>query len=142
MSANPELTSVAGDAASQTKTARPEYIFKNRLPMANRLGRRLWQVTWLLLFRPSPTPLHAWRRFLLRLFGARIEPGALPYPRCRIWAPWNLHMAVNSCIANDAECYSVACIYIGANASISQYAYLCTASHDIDSADLDRKSVV
>jgi putative colanic acid biosynthesis acetyltransferase WcaF len=46
-------------------------------------------------------------------------------------------MAVNSCIANNAECYSVAPIHIGADASVSQYALLCTASHDIDSVDFE-----
>jgi putative colanic acid biosynthesis acetyltransferase WcaF len=71
----------------------------------------------------------------LRAFGATIEQGARPYPRCRVWAPWNLHMAVNSCLANDVECYSVAPVYIGAHATVSQFALLCTASHEINSAD-------
>ncbi len=111
------------------------HIYKNRLTFANKSARLIWNCVYTFFFRPTPVPFHGWRRFLLRVFGAHIEPGAAPYPRCRIWAPWNLHMGVNSCIANDAECYSVAHISIGPNASISQYALLCTASHDYNSRD-------
>ena len=97
---------------------------------ANRAGRALWQLVWLLLYRPSPVPLHAWRRLLLRLFGARIEAGARPYPRTRVYAPWKLTMREGSCLANDVDCYCVAEVEIGAHATVSQYSYLCTASHD------------
>ena len=111
------------------------HVFTSRLSVRNRLARKLWGLVWLLLFRPSPTPLHPWRRLLLRAFGATIGQGAHAYPRSRIWAPWNLHMAEDSCIANGVECYSVAPIFIGAHACVSQSAFLCTASHDVDSAD-------
>lgn len=84
----------------------------------------------MLLYRTSPTPLHGWRRMLLRLFGARIEAHAHPYPRARIWAPWNLHMGAHSCLADDVDCYCVAPIKLGSHATVSQYSYLCSASHD------------
>jgi putative colanic acid biosynthesis acetyltransferase WcaF len=29
--------------------------------LASRLARLLWQSVWLLLFRPTPAPLHLWR---------------------------------------------------------------------------------
>jgi putative colanic acid biosynthesis acetyltransferase WcaF len=115
--------------------AMPKRLFTSRLSVSNLVTRKLWGLVWLFLFRPSPTPLHMWRRFLLRAFGATMERGARAYPRSRIWAPWNLHMAADSCIANGVECYSVAPIFIGAHASISQSAILCTASHDLNSSD-------
>ena len=31
----------------------------------NRLARLAWQMVWLLLFRPTPPPLHVWRCWLL-----------------------------------------------------------------------------
>jgi putative colanic acid biosynthesis acetyltransferase WcaF len=74
--------------------------------------------------------MHGWRRFLLRRFGARVAAGAHPYPRARIWAPWNLTMEAHSCLADDVVCYCVAPIRIGAHATVSQYSYLCSASHD------------
>jgi putative colanic acid biosynthesis acetyltransferase WcaF len=82
------------------------------------------------LYRLSPTVLHGWRRMLLRCFGGRIGAGAHPYPRAKIWAPWNLTMETGSCLANDVDCYCVAPIRVGAHATVSQYSYLCSASHD------------
>jgi len=67
---------------------------------------------------------------ILRAFGARIAPGVHPYPTARIWAPWNLTMETASCISDHVDCYSVAPITIGAHATVSQYSYLCSASHD------------
>src|ERR1700677_4647685 len=96
----------------------------------HRLLRLLWGVVWVLLYRTSPTPLHAWRRMLLRAFGASIRAGAHPYPRAKIWAPWNLHMDVDSCIADNVDCYCVAPVTLGRHATVSQYSYLCSASHD------------
>jgi putative colanic acid biosynthesis acetyltransferase WcaF len=97
---------------------------------AQRLRRALWGAVWTLLYRTSPVPFHAWRRMLLRAFGASIAKGAHPYPRARIWAPWNLRMETNSCLADDVHCYCVAQVTLGRHATVSQYSYLCSASHD------------
>jgi putative colanic acid biosynthesis acetyltransferase WcaF len=95
-------------------------------------GKRvLWWLTWASMFRLSPRPLFAWRRFLLRAFGARIARGANVHGSCKIWAPWNLEMGEFSCLAFSVDCYSVARVSIEPHATVSQYAYLCTASHDI-----------
>lgn len=97
---------------------------------AHRAMRVLWGLVWLIAYRPSPRLLHGWRRFLLRLFGAKIGKGAHPYPSAKIWAPWNLEMGDHSCLASDVDCYSVDRIVLGARATVSQYSYLCTAGHD------------
>jgi putative colanic acid biosynthesis acetyltransferase WcaF len=102
----------------------------------NRCGRVLWSIVWLLLYRPSPRLFHFWRRFLLRRFGARVGKGVHPYPSARIWAPWNLEMEDNSCLAWQVDCYCVAPIRIGARSTVSQYSHLCSASHDIDHPDM------
>lgn len=101
-----------------------------RLSFANKMARALWHIVWLFLFRPSPRVLHPWRRLLLRLFGAKVGKGAHPYPSARIWAPWNLELGPYSCLAQHVDCYCVAKIRIGAHVTISQYSFLCTASHD------------
>ena len=97
---------------------------------SNKFARLLWIIIWSCLFRPSPKILHGWRRSLLRLFGAKIGHGAHPHPSTRIWAPWNLEMGEHSCLANNTDCYCVNRICIGAHSTVSQYSFLCTASHD------------
>ena len=92
--------------------------------------RAAWGVVWLLLFLPSPRPLHGWRRFLLRLFGARIGKAVHVYPSAKVWAPWNLEMDDHACLSFSVDCYCVDRISIGAHATVSQYSYLCGASHD------------
>jgi putative colanic acid biosynthesis acetyltransferase WcaF len=87
-------------------------------------------MVWNTLYRFSPTMFHRWRCFLLRCFGGRVAASAYPYPRAKVWAPWNLTMEEHSCIADDVDCYCVAQIRIGAYATVSQYSYLCSASHD------------
>lgn len=36
-----------------------------------------------------------------------------------------------SCLASEVDCYNVTPIVVGANTTVSQGVYLCTASHDI-----------
>lgn len=110
--------------------------YHNAHPLSNRLARALWGVVWLLLFRPSPRILHCWRRGLLRLFGARLGRGTHIYPSTKIWAPWNLRMDDHSCLSANVDCYCVAPIRIGAHTTVSQYSYLCTASHDFHRSDM------
>lgn len=103
---------------------------ESHITRANKLGRAIWGLAWLLLYRPSPIPLHGWRRMLLRLFGANIAGRALPYPSARIWAPWNLTMDDDSCLSHQVDCYCVDKIVLGPRVTVSQYSFLCTASHD------------
>ncbi|MGA2616481.1 MAG: colanic acid biosynthesis acetyltransferase WcaF [Thermoguttaceae bacterium] len=97
----------------------------------NKLGRGLWGIVWLLLFRPTPRLLHSWRRFLLRLFGARIGRGVKVFSSVRVWAPWLLTMEEYSTLSAGVDCYCAAPITIGAHATVSQDAFLCTATHDV-----------
>lgn len=98
--------------------------------VTNKLARTAWAVCYLLLFRLSPRPLFAWRRFLLRCFGATLGRGVAVYPSAKIWAPWNLHCADMVAIANGAVIYNPSLIRLGSHAIISQDAFLCGASHD------------
>lgn len=103
---------------------------------SNRLRRFSWGIVWAFLFRPSPRPCHAWRAWLLRLFGARIGQGCHVYPAVRIWAPWNLIMEDRSSMADDVVCYSMGKICIGERTIISQGVHLCTGTHEYSRKDL------
>jgi putative colanic acid biosynthesis acetyltransferase WcaF len=101
-------------------------------PIGNRLYRMLWAMTWLLLAAWTPPPLRGWRRFLLRLFGARIAASANVYGSARIWSPANLEMAEHAAIGPRATIYSMALISVGKHAIISQGAHLCAGTHNIE----------
>jgi putative colanic acid biosynthesis acetyltransferase WcaF len=92
----------------------------------------LWQIVYVLLFRSSPRPLHAWRASLLRLFGARLGPHCHIYPRARIWAPWNLECEDAVAIADEAIIYNPARIELRSHSIVSEQAFLCGASHDYE----------
>ena len=103
---------------------------KSSLPLTNRLARALWSVAYTLLIRFTPRPMHAWRAWVLRLWGAKLGVGCHIYAKAKIWAPWNLECEEDACIGDDAEIYNVAPIFLGKGAIVSQGAYLCAASHD------------
>ncbi|WP_158751032.1 putative colanic acid biosynthesis acetyltransferase [Acidobacterium sp. S8] len=100
--------------------------------LRNRLTRVAWQLVYILLFRLSPRPFHAWRASLLRLFGARLGPTCHIYPKARIWAPWNLICEDRVSVADDAELYNPSPLYMGSHCIVSQGAYLCGATHEYD----------
>jgi putative colanic acid biosynthesis acetyltransferase WcaF len=116
-----------------TTQASPPPVYRgarSQFSVRNRAARQLWNLVWLLLFRPTPRFCHRWRRLLLRAFGARIGAGAHVYAGARIWAPWNLVLGREAAIADGADIYNADRIEIGDYAVVSQGAYLCGASHD------------
>lgn len=107
-------------------------LYCNRLGLRNKLRRTLWNITYILAFRPfCLSCFDSWRLFLLRLFGARLHPTAHIYSSVKIWAPWNLEMDAFSCLAPSVDCYNTDLIRIGKNTIVSQKSYLCASSHDI-----------
>lgn len=106
--------------------------YHNALSRKNQVVRMLWTIVWGVFARPLPRSVGSgWKRFLLRLFGARIDATAIVYSSAKVYYPANLTMGAYACLASDVDCYNVAPITIGANSTVSQGAYLCTASHDI-----------
>lgn len=102
------------------------------MPLSNKLARAFWNIVYVLLFRTSPRPFHAWRAALLRLFGAKLGAGCHIYPRARIWAPWLLQCEDVVAIADEAIIYNPSMVILGSHSTISQQAYLCGATHDYD----------
>lgn len=106
--------------------------YHNALSRKNQMVRMLWTIVWGVFARPLPRSVGSgWKRFLLRLFGARIDATAIVYSSAKVYYPANLTMRAYACLASDVDCYNVAPVTIGANSTVSQGAYLCTASHDI-----------
>lgn len=100
--------------------------------LGHRLRRAAWNAAWALLASWTPPPLRAWRRLLLRLFGARIAPTANIYGSARIWYPPNLVMGAHATLGPGANVYCMARIELGAYALVSQGGQLCAGTHDIE----------
>ncbi|HVZ84616.1 MAG TPA: hypothetical protein VG893_13165 [Terracidiphilus sp.] len=126
---------IAYTSAEQSTTgAAADPYLRPAFSRGNRLRRAVWNLCWLLLYRPSPRPLHAWRSLLLRFFGARLGPNCHFYPGSRVWAPWNLDCADQVTAGDGAELYNPAPMRLGSHAIVSQGAYLCGATHDFNDA--------
>jgi putative colanic acid biosynthesis acetyltransferase WcaF len=98
------------------------------------LKRVLWAVCQP-MFAWSPSPLHAWRNFLLRLLGAQIGRGVRLHPSVRVMFPWNLRFADHIVIGRGVNLYALAPIVIHSHVLISQGAHLCAGSHDYRQAN-------
>ena len=96
----------------------------------NRARRAVWNLCWLLLYRPSPRPLHGWRSLLLRVFGAKLGPDCHFYPASRVWAPWNLTCADHVAAGDGVEIYNPSPVELASHVILSQNAFLCGATHD------------
>lgn len=107
---------------------------------ANQLARLLWQAARLVLFRPVPWFWHAPRRALLRLFGAKVGEKVQVMPSVQIWAPWNLSLGDFATVSHGVDLYDVDRIEIGTHATVSQRAFLCTATHDVDHPNMPLKT--
>ena len=103
--------------------------------LGNRVVRVVWGIAWLLLARFTPPPLHAWRRLVLRAFGARVGRGARVHASVAIWLPRNLELGEQVLIGPGARLYNQGPIAIGAWSVISQRAYLCASTHRVDDPD-------
>lgn len=91
----------------------------------------LWWLVQAIAFPLTLHAHHAPRRFLLRLFGARIGQGVVIRPTARIHYPWKVTIGDHSWIGSDVVLYSLDTIHIGSHCVISQESYLCTGSHDV-----------
>ena len=100
--------------------------------LRNRLYRLVWMITWVLLASWTPTPMHRWRMFLVRLFGGQTTRTGSLYPSARIWSPVNFEMGDKACVGPDAKIYSMAKITLEPYALVSQGAHVCAGTHDIE----------
>jgi putative colanic acid biosynthesis acetyltransferase WcaF len=81
--------------------------------------------------------MYGWRRWLLRLFGARIGKNAIIRPSVKIPYPWKLTIGEDCHIGDEVNLYTYGEIEIGDCAVISQRSYICTGSHDYTSPTFD-----
>lgn len=108
-------------------------IDQNRAAVKYSTAEQLRRVLWMMgigIFRLSPRPLFGFRRWWLRLFGAKVGQQVHIYPSAHIYYPWNLEIGDWSSIGEWALIYNLGKVTIGQRATISQRVHLCAGTHD------------
>jgi len=105
-------------------------------PLRIKLARVAWGLFSPLFWTMWGRLASGLRIWALRLFGARIAPSCLVCGGVRVWMPWNLTMGEGSTLGPEVEVYNFAPITIGEQTTISQYVYLCSATHDYTRPDM------
>lgn len=140
MAAGPRaFAGMSGHSQVSERTAAPDIVSNRQARKWSRremLARALWEVLSVPLFSWTPRIFWAWRRGVLRLFGASIGPGVHIHPSVRITIPWNLTIGANVGIGDGAILYALGPISIGDNSTVSQYAHLCAGTHDFRGPDM------
>jgi putative colanic acid biosynthesis acetyltransferase WcaF len=120
---------------SPARTAPQKYDFL-RQTLRERWAAIMWGLFWHSVFRWSPSGLHGWRRFLLRLFRARIDPTVLISPSVRVLFPWNLTLGPYVNIQPRTILNCMGRISIGRGTLVSRYAHMCAGTHEYQRPDM------
>jgi putative colanic acid biosynthesis acetyltransferase WcaF len=101
-----------------------------------KVWRMLWAIVQATLFRFSFHTWNGWRIFLLKSYGAEVDPTCIIRRTATIECPWNLTMGRNSCLGDGAIVYCLGKVKIGNRVSISQYVHICAGTHDYNQREM------
>lgn len=108
-----------------------------------KIKRAIWSIVSVFLFRFFGTKIfRMWRILILKLLGADIKWDSEVYCSAKIWAPWNLKMGHRACLGPNVICYNQDDVIIEDDVVVSQYSYLCTASHDVNMLNTAEDSLI
>ena len=110
----------------------PEYK-----PGAGVVKRMLWMLCSSLFFQNHLFPFSGFKRFLLRIFGARIGSGVVIKPAVLIKHPWYLEIGNYTWIGEKVWIDNLVPVIISHNVCISQGAMLLTGNHNYKSPTFD-----
>jgi putative colanic acid biosynthesis acetyltransferase WcaF len=112
---------------------------------ANRAARKYtrreqaMRVAWtfgIWLYRLSPRPCFAWRRMLLRLFGAKVGAHVVTYGSTHFYMPWNVEIGDWVGFGEQVFVYSLGRVRFGDKVTISYRTHVCAGSHDLEDPTL------
>ncbi|MDC3195827.1 WcaF family extracellular polysaccharide biosynthesis acetyltransferase [Flavobacteriaceae bacterium] len=101
-------------------------------------SKMMVQVWWIVektLFAMSPQFFFGWRRFLLRLFGAKIGKGVLIRSSVKVTYPWKVSIGDYTWIGEETILYSLGEIKIGSHVAVAHGVYFNTGNHNYKSND-------
>ena len=107
------------DRTARYPYARSEYV-----------RRLLWNLVQATVFRLPLPRAYAWRRFWLKLFGAKLGTAAAVASTTKVVHPWLLTMGDWSNISAGVVVYNLGPVTLGHHSVVSQDAYLCAGTHD------------
>lgn len=84
-------------------------------------------------------PFTGFKRFLLRLFGAKIGKGVVIKPCVNIKYPWKLSIGNHTWIGENVWIDNLDTVTIGNNCCLSQGVFLLCGNHDYKSSNFDLK---
>lgn len=113
-------------ASAEIRSGAPSFTLRNRA------FRALWIVVWSLLAAWTPPPLHAWRRLLLRAFGAKVGKGVRIYGSSRVWFPPNLTLGDHVVIGWQVQLYNQGMVTIDDYVVVSQFVHVVASTHLVD----------
>jgi putative colanic acid biosynthesis acetyltransferase WcaF len=107
----------------------------NRASRKYSRAEQIQRVAWALgrwLIRLSPRPCFAWRRGVLRLFGARVGSHVNVYPTTHLYMPWNVELGDWAALGEDVLVYSLGKVRIGRSVTLSYRSHVCAGTHDLN----------
>lgn len=107
----------------------------NRAARKYSRAEQIRRVAWSLgrwLIRLSPRPCFAWRRGVLRLFGARVGSHVNVYPTTHLYMPWNVELGDWAALGEDVLVYSLGKVRIGRSVTLSYRSHVCAGTHDLN----------
>ena len=127
-----------GGAASRIRIKNPSQAGRYASPWSTRekIGMLLWLIVAALFFHTTPKPLNAWRLFLLRLFGCKISGRPFVHGTCIIKIPWQLTLEDRAALGPKSEVYNLGHLTLKRACVVSQYAYICGGTHDLNDPGL------
>jgi putative colanic acid biosynthesis acetyltransferase WcaF len=105
-------------------------------PGKNLIIRNSWYLINLCFFR-SPFPYYGPKRFLLRLFGAKVGQGLIIKPHVSIKFPWRLEIGNHVWIGEEVWIDNLAKVTLKSNSCVSQGALLLCGNHNYRKSTFD-----
>jgi putative colanic acid biosynthesis acetyltransferase WcaF len=101
------------------------------------IKRFFWYYKNLFLFKSSIAWPYSWKRFILKLFGAKVGKGVIIKPCVNIKYPWFLEIGDNVWIGENVWIDNLSKVKIGNDVCISQGALILTGNHDYKKSTFD-----
>jgi putative colanic acid biosynthesis acetyltransferase WcaF len=122
--------------ANPEQLDRPEGRYTSPYTRREKLGRLLWGLVEMTIFRYSFTTWYGFRNALLRLFGAKVGAHTTIKRTAHFECPWNFTCGERCAVGEHAIIYALGPITMGDRVAIGQYSHLCAGSHDMNHPSL------